>query len=774
MCCAGCAAVADAIMAAGLGDYYRLRSEPAGSARERVPEALAATRIYDDPQLAPRFGKTLAEGLRESELMLEGINCAACVWLSERRLSQLPGVLRADINYSTRRARVVWDPKRVELSAILDTLAAIGYRARPYEPDRHLRQLEAERRAYLMRLGVSAALGMQVMILAVALYFGAAGGMEPAYRRFFSWASLLLVTPIYGWGAWPFLQAAWRGLRARMPGMDLPVAVGLTLAFGASIHATVTGRGEVYFDSVVMFTTFLLATRYLELAARARAARGAQRLLQATPASATRLVESPGGDRAELIPAIRLEPGDRVRVGVGETVPADGVVLEGRSDLDESLLTGESRPLARVAGSRLIGGSINVTSPLVMAVERVGPDTVLAGMLRLLERAQAEKPAVARLADRVAAWFVSGVLTLAAAVAAWWWWHGSPDWLAITVAVLVVTCPCALSLATPAALSAATDRLARMGLLPTRGHALEGLARAREVIFDKTGTLTTGRMELAAVQTEGGLGETEAVALAAALEGGSSHPLAVALRRAAPGPLPAVAGLRHEAGKGVAGESGGETWRLGNPAWAAGGAVEAAPAGEESVALLAGSRGTRARFTFHDSLRPEAADAVSELRELGLRVSLLSGDHEHAVRRIARAAGIADVAWDMTPQAKLAALAARQASGETVAMIGDGVNDAPVLAGADVSVAVGETTALAAANADMVLPAGRLDTLPAAVRLARRTRRIVAQNLGWAVAYNLLALPAAAAGWVVPWMAALGMSLSSLVVVANALRLARN
>ncbi|MEK7759531.1 MAG: HAD-IC family P-type ATPase, partial [Pseudomonadota bacterium] len=415
------------------------------------------------------FVQNVDGNVREASLILEGMVCAACVWLNEQHLAKLPGVLAVSINYATHRARVRWDDAQVHLSRILRAVSEIGYLAHPYDPGRAQEILERERRLQLRRLAVAAAFGMQVMILAVALYAGAFTGIETEFKNLFHWLSLVLTLPVLGYSAQPFFRSAYRDLRQKRVGMDVPVSLGLSLAFAGSVWATVTGHGEVYYDSVVMFVFFLLTGRTFELAGRKRAAEVSEALLHMLPVTATRLVNG----KQEAVPASELNGGDLVLVRPGESIPADGHVHEGRSSVDESLLTGESLPLAKTPGDILIGGSINIESPLILRVEKTGEDTVLSAILRLLDRAQTEKPAIAAAADRAAAWFVARVLLLAAGVALFWYLYDPARWLPITIAVLVVTCPCALSLATPTAITAATGRLMRRGLVTTRGHALE-------------------------------------------------------------------------------------------------------------------------------------------------------------------------------------------------------------------------------------------------------------------------------------------------------------
>lgn len=778
MCCRGCAAVAQAIVDAGLSDFYRYRTEPSPTGRELVPEFLRQAQVYDLPEVQKSFVRSAGEGLRAADLILEGITCAACVWLNERHLARLPGVHQVAINYATRRAHVVWDERRLKLSEILNTIRAIGYEAHPYDPERRQALFEKERKQLLRRLGVAAAFGMQIMTLSVALYVGDWSGVEGELRTFFHWVSLLLTVPVLLYSAQPFFVAAWRDLRMRRLGMDVPVALGMAMAFAGSLWATLTGEGVTYYDAVAMFAFFLLTARYFELSARRRATAAAESLVTATPAVATRLTPDGG---CELVPSVALAPGDRVLIRPGETIPADVVVLEGRSTVDERLLTGESLPVAKRAGDLLVGGSLNVDSPLLARVERTGADTVLSAIQRLLDRAQAEKPRLAQLADRVAAWFVAGVLLAAGAAAMYWWLHDPARWLPVTVAVLVVTCPCALSLATPTALAAATGALTRGGLLATRAHALETLARATHFVFDKTGTLTRGELELHHLEPLGDLPAAECLRRATSLESYSEHPIAHALRRAAAAlPVDHPQEVHNTPGAGLHGRLEGQLHYLGTPEFVQEHAgVSLAPQRLEqlradggTVVLLAVPGRLLAAFVLGDELRLGARRLIEWLQAMDRQVWLLSGDHERAVRRVAEALGIAHWASGLTPADKLAQVRRLQAEGAVVAMVGDGVNDAPVLASAAVSIAMSNAAHLAAVASDMILLSPHLERLAQGVRSAQRTLGIIRQNFAWAVAYNLLAVPAALLGYVTPWLAALGMSLSSLVVVANALRLA--
>jgi len=777
MCCQGCKAVAEAIIAGGLGDYYRQRSEAPARPHDTLPDFLREARAYDHEYAQRSFVRRLDGGEREASLVLGGIECAACAWLNERHLQQLPGVTDAQVNFSTHRARVRWDPARTRLSDVLAAVKSIGYEAHPYDPQRQEALLDSERKRQLRRLGVAGALGVQVMMIAIALYAGSWYGMEENFRKLFLWLSLALTTPVLLYCARPFLGGALRDLRNHRLGMDVPVSLGLCIAFIGSVYATITGEGPVYYDSVVMFVFFLLLARYLELMARRRGAQLSEALVQPVPAMATRV---DGSGHLDVVPVAELVVGDRVLVRAGGQIPADGRVSQGSASVDEALLTGESRPIVKTVGDFVIGGSINLDSPLQVLVEHTGPDTVLSRILDLVERARGERPYLARVADRIAAYFVASILILAAAAAIYWWQTDPERWLSVTIAMLVVTCPCALSLATPTAITAATGALTGRALIITGNNALETLARTTRFVFDKTGTLTHGHPRLMRTEITSDKSSEECAGIAAALEQSSEHPVAKALVDNRDVKDPAT-DIVNTPGAGLRGKIGGVVYTIGTPSFVelhTGHRLPHEQAVDDmhdgcSLVLLADQTGVLCAFALSDELRPDARDLVHSLQRQGITTSLYSGDWPVVTKHVAEKIGIADAAGGLSPEDKLHRVRELQAAGEIVAMVGDGINDTPVLSTADVSIAMGDGTQAARASADMILLGGNLANLTAGVAIARKTLTIIRQNLLWAVAYNLLAIPAAAAGWVAPWMAAIGMSASSLLVVANSLRLAR-
>jgi len=783
MCCIGCQAVAQAIVDNGLADYYRSRDALPESPREAMPEVLDNLRLFDHAEFQKNFVRDLGEHEREASLILEGITCAACIWLNEQHIAKLSGVSGVDINYTTRRARVRWDERKIQLSDVLAAISAIGYRAYPYDPARTEELARKERRDALWRVWVAGFGMMQVMMYAIPVYM-AEGDMTADIESLMRWASMLLTLPVVFYSAAPFFRNAWRDLKFRRVGMDVPVALGVGAAFLASVWATFISAGEVYFDSVTMFVFFLLGGRFLEMNARQRAVGVTEALAKMLPAFAEKLAGYPADMTPAKVVVADLVPGDVVMVRPGSAIPSDGRVLEGQSSVNESLLTGESLPVPKRPGDGVTGGAINVESPLVLQVEQVGEGTRLSAIVRLMERAAMEKPRIVELADRIASRFVTALLLVAVLVGVVWWYLDAGKALWITVSVLVVTCPCALSLATPIALTVASGALAKEGLLVTRGHGIEALARTTHVVFDKTGTLTTGHMHLLKVMPLEGASEAAVLELAAALEMSSEHPVAQAIRAAA-GSTAADGVVAQDPvnipGSGLEARVDGQVYRLGRPDFVEtlvgeplpDKLVEFAKGGDTVVALGRSGRWV-GLLALGDSVRPEAKALVQELMASGRKVVLLSGDAPEAAGRVAGLLGITEVHGGVSPQGKHDFVAGLQREGAVVAMVGDGVNDAPVLAQAQVSIAMGGGAQLARTQADLVLLSENLDHLRHGIALSAKALRIIRQNLWWSFAYNFVALPLAMMGYVTPWLAGIGMSGSSLLVVLNSLRLQRH
>jgi P-type Cu2+ transporter len=705
--------------------------------------------------------------LAESTLQLSGLHCAACAPQIEAALSAVVGVAEARVNPASSRARVRWDPHRTQPSALVAAVQAAGYGAAPDTAAGAAALRRREERQWLWRLFVAAFCAMQVMMLATPVYVADAGTLSPDLEQLLHRSAWTLTLPVLLFSSAPFFVSAWRSLRAWRLGMDVPVALGVAVAFVASSGAAFDPGGafgrEVYFDSLTMFVAFLLAGRWLEARARHRAIEAVERLAHAQVRHAWRL----GADGSvERVVVEALAVGERVRVPVGEPFPADGTIEQGPTSVDEALLTGESRPVVKRVGDRAVAGSANLGAPTVLRVESIGADTRQEQIAALMREALARRPAVMGAADRIAGPFLVVVLMLAFGAAAWWWPTDPSRALWVATSVLIVTCPCALSLAAPSAWLAAASALARHGVLLRRIDAIETLARVQRVVLDKTGTVTASQPVLREARPADGAVIDRAASLAA----WSSHPLAralVAAQGAARTPWHDVA---ETSGSGLEATDGsGQRWRLGSARW-----LGVVPVEGAALYFGAACGGAATAFLFDETLREGAADAVRALRSQGVAVCLLSGDAPERVARLAARLSIADATAAATPERKLALLRAAQAGGAAVAMVGDGVNDAPVLAQADVSFAMAEGASIAHQAADAVLLSGRLTDVPRAIDLARRAQRVMRQNLAWAALYNAACVPLALAGWLPPWAAGLGMAASSLAVVFNAMRLSRD
>ncbi len=761
-CCPACRLVAETIVAGGLGLYYRQRTE-AGNR----PADEADYSAFDDPRLLARCSRIEDDGEHSATLLIGGMHCAACSWLLERQLQRLPGVRSIHINLESQRAWLRWDPTQSSLRQACEAIAGLGYEPQPDTPDQAAALRQREDRAMLRRVGIAGIGMMQVGMLSVALYIAGPDGMSPAYRDWLRGFSLLLATPVVLYSAQPFFSGAWRGLRRLQPGMDVPVALAIGLAFIASIWATLRGTGEVYFDSVTMFTFLLLGGRYLELRARHYGGRIASDLGSLLPAAVWRQQDD---GQVESVPLLGVAAGDLLLVKPGQVVPADGIIAEGSPQISEAALTGEFEPVLRQPGDSVTAGTGNGDVPFLLRVTATGPDLRIHALAALMARAGSERPGPgAVMVDRVGRWFVVGILIIAAAVFSSWWQIAPEHAFWVMLSVLVVSCPCALALAAPTALASATRALRSRGLLVTRAAVWEQLAQVSDVIFDKTGTLTRGEPRIEEVIVVGALDAGQALEVAAALEATTEHPLA----RAFPEPGRLARNTRIEPGQGIEGEVDGCRYRIGRPGFAWPSASLEMPATPGQWLLLADEQTPIAWFRLGDPLRDDAARAVARLRRHGLRLHLVSGDPSPLTRQLGQQLHFDAIEAGASPEHKLHILRELQSGGRRVLMVGDGLNDLPVLAGADVSVAMTGAPDLAKTRADAVMLSPRLDNLNLLLNHAARTRRIMRQNFAWALGYNSIGIPLAAMGLVPPWLAAIGMSASSLLVLCNSLRLQR-
>ena len=775
-CCNGCSGAFQWIHAARLGAYYERRDvesigcRPDGKEQQRYAP-------FDAPSFQERYVRQ-GEGFYEISLMLKGIHCPACIWLNESVLRGLRGVIQANVNFATQRGVVRWDPHQLKLSDILAAIHRLGYRAEPYDPD-SVERIQGKRdRDLLLRMGVAGFGATNVMFIAVALYAGHFQGMDLPVRNFFHWVSLVIATPVVFYSGWPFFSAAWSGLRAGRLGMDLPIAIGAGVTYSASVFSTLRGGSEIYFDSVTMFLFILLSGRYLENAARRKAAGSAERLLSLAPRTAWVLRQ----DQWLEIPVREVGVGDRLQVKPGEKIPVDGEITLGCTAIDASMLTGESLPLAKAVGDTVMGGTLNVDGVFEMRATRVGDDSTWARIASLVDAALTDRSPIQTLADRIAGGFVAGILVLALATFVYWWWIGSDQALLHTVSLLIISCPCALGLATPAAVVVAAGEAARQGVLIKSGAILESLARIDTIVFDKTGTVTEGNLKVMFLHPLPGVDALTLLQNAALAEWGSEHPVgrAIVLEAQKRGIImteqPSHC-ISHP-GWGVVAQTPQGSLLIGRPAFVEkqlNRSVGIAPHPEQNVTWVICCRDSVVLgwIGLSDQVKAEAKEVINIMHRWGLRVGLLSGDVRGVVLDVARQLAISEWQSDVSPEQKSLYIQDLKRSGHTVAMVGDGINDTPALARAHVSIAMASGAESASEVADVVLLNNRLQTVVVAIELSRRTLRIIKQNFLISLGYNSIAIPLAIMGYVHPLGAAIAMPISSLLVIGNALLLRR-
>ncbi|PCK09052.1 MAG: copper-transporting ATPase [Alteromonadaceae bacterium] len=782
-CCIGCEAVTQAIMDGGLENFYQYRDEHNGKADAEhndfeaydlevvqadfvsVVSVSALSDSYSSETVSSTDSTSpAATDIYDAQLYISNISCAACAWLIENYLLKFPGVLAVSVNVASHQCRVRWDKSQCKLSEVFLQLKNIGYQATPASPNSYALERKKSAKAALLRLGLAGIGMMQVGMLAIALHAGGVQGMSAHWQSYLRWASLIISTPVMLYSAMPFYLSAWRALRLRHANMDVPVSLALVLAFTASIWATVSGNGQVYFDSVSMFVFFLLLGRYLEMRARHASASQSEDLSSLIPKTVEKLI--PDGRKVVPLSAVNLD--DHLWVAAGAVFPCDGVVLEGRCAVDESVLTGESLPVNKTQGDTLMGGTLNGDSAVSMCVTATGEQTRLSAIKKILERAMQEKPHYLTLADKLASRFVLVVLGVALLTAAGWFYYAPERALWVSLSVLVVTCPCALSLASPAALTAGISRLGKLGLLVSSAQFLERLSAVNHIVFDKTGTLTTGDLCIAKLRCLGKLDQEQVLAIVAALEVQSEHPIARAFHSVVY--TKAATSVVVEPGLGVRGLIDQKNYRFGRADFASEHSVLDYP-GAGLWQLLADDQGPIAWVLLQDRLRDSVKPLFGQLQAAGMQITLLSGDRRENVEAMGWSLGLANSIAEALPQDKLQYIQQLQRRGDKVLMVGDGINDVPVLSAADVSIAMGAATQLAKTHADGVLLSNNLMMIVAALQLAHKVNVKIKQNFAWAFFYNLCALPLAVIGWVPPYAAAIGMSLSSIVVVLNALAL---
>ena len=770
VCCYGCQAVAETIAQQNLLHFYQYRDTSNPLAIPLVPEELQQLSAYDDEQLQQQFTRTHDDQSRSMTLSVEGMTCSACAWLIEQHLARIAGVVQAQVNATTERVHITWVPAQVKLSTLLQAIAQLGYRALPFQSATQEQDFKRKRRYFINRLGVAGLATMQVMMIAVALYFGVLSEFDENLKQFMWWISLLFATPVLLYSAQPFYLSALRSIQAQRPNMDVPVSIALLGAYGASAYATITHQGEVYFESVAMFTFFLLVGRYLELLAKQKALSAAANLIKLLPAVADR--EGADGE-IETIPVSQLQPGDVIRVLAGHTLPADGTLLDGTALVNESILTGESRPVQKHRGETMLAGSINQQQTARLQVTAIQQDTVLASIIALQDLALSRKPKLAQVAERLANQFVVQVLIMAALTFLIWTWIDPAEAFWVTLAVLVATCPCALALAAPTAVTGAIHKLNKSGVLLRNADVLQVLQQVKTVFVDKTGTLTSGEFKLqeSYVAPCSPYGSDQLHAITQALEHYSEHPLAQPLRQLTTTKCQ-VSQVETITGAGLQGIWQNQSVRLGSLAFIQQWHPKYQPHLPQAQVFLASVDGVWAEYQVGDQLRSDAQVGVARLQHAGFKVVMLTGDRLELALPIAQQLGITEVQANCLPADKLAYVSEAQQQ-HPVMMIGDGINDGPVLAQADISVTFGHAADLARTAADVVLMRNQFSAVLSFVDIAAKSRTILRQNIIWALVYNVGILPVAMFGLVTPYIAAIGMSVSSLIVLLNSLRLYR-
>lgn len=762
MCCPGCQAVAQAIVENGLEDYYRFRTEPGVKADDNIQQTLDQLAIFDEQSIQQDFVVHQGE-ISEIQLSLSGISCAACGWLIEKQLSKVSGIKQVSVNVTANRALVSWYSDALSLSQIMASIERIGYHPSPFQQEQHEALFQQSHKAQLKRIGLAGLMTMQVMMLAIGVYFDLFGDLEKETSSFFNWISLVLSTPVVFYSGAGFYHSAYKALKAKTVNMDVPVSIALLATYFSGVWATVFEHGQVYFESVCMFIFLLLVSRFIEHQARHKAAQISANMLQYIPLTANLMVDE------EIQPTLAksLQLDDVILVKAGETIPIDGLVLTGHAQIDESLLTGEFYPVDKNAGDAVYGGTINKSGTLTLKVTSQFKYALVNQIARLQEQAMASKPKIATMADQFSQYFVLAVLFIAIGSFTFWWLQGDPDAFWIAISVLIATCPCALGLATPSALSFAMANLNKQGVLLKRSDVLEQLTQVDHLVLDKTGTLTQGEVSISAMYNISALSDAELLQYAHSVEQYSEHPIARAFSS-----FPVftqVEDFQFSLGEGVSAKVNQQYVELFAAHSAASKNANIPEQLKDSSIVMRIDGEFVCGFELSDTLRPDVSDMLARLSRKD--ITLLSGDSQTNVSQVAKRIGISDWLAEQSPQDKLAFVQRLQENEHRVLMIGDGINDAPVLAQADVAVTLGAGADLAKTSADVILLKNALSKLPYLFQIAIRCKQKIRQNMAWALGYNVLVLPLAVSGVLTPWMAVIGMSLSSIIVVVNSVRL---
>jgi Cu2+-exporting ATPase len=776
MCCIGCQAVAQTIVDNNLTQYYQFRTEPAQKGADLIPEELKIqhrkkNKLLDEEILQSEFIYQNKES-KEAILTIEGISCAACAWLIEMQLTKLKGIDKISVNATTQRATVTWHDNILQLSDILNAIEHIGYQALPFKANEVEQRNKSISKVFIKRLGISGILMMQIMMIAIGLYFGAFSDMAEHNKIYMRWVSFFLAIPIVTYGAFPFYIGAINALKMKRLSMDVPVSIAIILAFCASAWATITQQGEVYFESVSMFTFLLLIGKFLEFRARSYAAQVSANLLKLMPMTATRITQNTlSASSEELVAAKQLVKGDIVLIKPGEVIPADGVIINGNSQINEAMLSGEQLPVTKIVNDHVFAGTVNSDGNLMVRVEQASNESFLSQLIRLSEQSQAHKPKLARFSDKVAQYFVAIILLTAIGTAFYWQQHLPEEAFWITLSVLVATCPCALSLATPTALTCATTRLNRDGIMIKSAHVMETLPNIDCFAFDKTGTLTTGEFAIDNVIIENSLySEKDVLAIAAALESHSEHPLAKPFAQYRDYAIH-TNDINVISGQGVSGVVNGETYHIGKCSWLLAELKhENNDFYKHASCLLVTNNKLIAAFYLKDKIRDDAKALINTLN-VNHETLMLSGDNQAACDQVGQVLSISECFGNLSATDKMTIIKRREDNNINIAMIGDGVNDSPVFGAAHVSMAMGCGTDIAKSGADVILLNNKLSSINILNHVSLKTKRIIFQNYLWAFGYNAIVLPLAVSGFITPYMAVIGMSVSSILVISNSLRL---
>ncbi len=777
-CCHGCQTVCQTIYGAGLQSFYSKAAQ--SDTLSPPPDMLGDLAAYDLDEVQSDY-TDISQNERTIHLLVEGIHCAACVWLIENALSAMPGVLNAEVNLTGRRLKLRWDNTQISLSSVLGRLAEIGYAAVPFDPETAEGALAKRHRGLLYRMAFAGFAMMNMMWISIALYSGASDG---EFRQWFHWIGFLIATPTLLYSGYPFLRSAISGLKQRYLTMDLPIAIGVTSTYLYSTYATIKAldTGHVYFDTVVNFLFVILVGRYLEAISKKKALSATRRMLELQPKFATLVVD----DSTEIVPIRAVQIGQTVLVKPGESIPVDGIVISGDSAVDESMLTGESVPVVKQMGDRVVAGSINGEGAFQVRVEEVLRNTALAKIVALMDEAQASKAPIQTLADKIVPWFVLITLTLASLTFVYWLQFDFEIALLAAVSVLVVTCPCAFGLATPMSVAVATGVGAKRGVLIKQGETLERLSAVNHFVFDKTGTLTTGHLKVHTVESYAELAESELLKLAASVEQHSEHTIASAICETAANQglkLLPITKFTTTPGRGISAVIENKLVLVGTRPWLSSQDIHFSDhliekikqyekKGVSCVSIAVNGK-LQGIIGLTDSLRTDASATIELLQATGAKITVLSGDRLEVVNAVTQSFSNVQRYAEVLPQDKSEVIKSLQSQGDIVAMVGDGVNDAPALIQADVGIALASGTDVSVESADVVLSHQELTKVAEAKLLASTTLRIIRQNIMLSISYNVIMVPLAMCAWVNPLVAAITMPISSLLVIGNSARIGR-